>query len=165
MSGSNADRVLAGAQARAPSLAVPELGAQPQLGLAVLTCMDARIDPLAMLDLRRGDAHVIRNAGGLASDDAVRSLSVSQHLLGTREVIVVMHEGCGLLGADDERFAATLAAQGADPQWRLGAFADLDEAVRASLRRLREAPELPARDRIRGFVFDPFAGSLREVLS
>jgi carbonic anhydrase len=159
----NAAEILAGANERAERLALGEVPPSPRRALAVLTCMDARIDPLAMLGLARGEAHVIRNAGGLVSDDAIRSLSVSQRELGTREVIVVMHEGCGLLGASDERFAAALAADGARPAWRMGAFADLDGAVREGVVRLRAAPELLARDRIRGFVFDQATGLLREV--
>jgi carbonic anhydrase len=124
--------------------------------------MDARIDPLAMLGFERGDAHVIRNAGGLATDDAIRSLSASQRLLGTEEVVVVMHEDCGLHGGDDEEFARLLAEDGARPEWSLGSFEDLDAALQDGLERLRSAPELPARDRIRGLVFDPETGTLRE---
>jgi carbonic anhydrase len=116
-----------------------------------------------MLGLQRGDAHVIRNAGGLVTEDALRSLSASQRLLGTEEIVVVMHEGCGLLGASDDEFAEALAADGAEPRWRLGGFADLDDALRAGLDRLRSAPELPAREHLHGFVFDPRAGTLREV--
>lgn len=151
------------AGARSEALAMPGAGARPRRAAAVLTCMDARIDPLSLLGVRPGDAHVIRNAGGLVTDDAIRSLSASQRLLGTQEVIVVMHEGCGLLGGSDEEFAALLAEDGAHPEWRLGAFADLDDALRAGLARLRSAPELPARERICGFVFDPDSGELREV--
>ena len=164
MPGENAQEILSTAPQRAAALSCPQLGSRPRRGLAVLTCMDARIDPLALLGLELGDAHVIRNAGGLVSDDAIRSLSASQRVLGTEEVIVVMHEGCGLLGASDEDFAAALAADGASPPWRLGAFADLDAAVLEGVERLRQAPELVRRDRIRGFVFDPFTGSLREPL-
>ena len=137
-------------------------GARPRRRLAVLTCMDARIDPQQMLGFERGDAHVIRNAGGLVTDDAVRSLSASQRLLGTEEVLVVMHEDCGLHGGDDEEFARRLDADGASPGWSLGSFEDLDAALLAGLERLRAAPELPARDRIRGFIFDPETGMLRE---
>jgi carbonic anhydrase len=125
--------------------------------------MDARIDPLPMLGFERGDAHVIRNAGGLATDDAIRSLSASQRLLGTEEVVVVMHEDCGLHGGDDEEFARLLAEDGARPEWSLGSFEDLDTALLESLERLRSAPELPARDCVRGFVFDPETGGLREA--
>ena len=155
--------LLAGVQARAPDLASPGMDARPRRRLAVLTCMDARIDPVALLGIERGDAHVIRNAGGLATDDAIRSLAASQRALGTEEVIVVMHDGCGLLGASDDDFAAELAADGAHPQWRLGGFTDVDEALRRSLERLRGAAELPRRERIRGGVFDPHTGVLRQV--
>jgi carbonic anhydrase len=97
------------------------------------------------------------------TDDALRSLSASQRLLGTNEVVVIMHERCGLNGGSDDEFAELLAADGAEPAWRLGAFADLDETLRAGLERLRTSPELIARDQIRGFVFDPETGALRDV--
>ncbi len=160
-----ADEMFAAAAARAQELAAPELDARPRRRVAVLACMDARMDLFALLGLQRGDAHIVRNAGGLASDDAIRSLSASQRLLGTEEIVVVMHDDCGLQGASDEEFARALAADGASPQWRLGAFEDVDVALRRSLARLRESPELIARERIRGFVFDPRTGALREVSS
>jgi carbonic anhydrase len=159
---SNAQQMLAHAAARASELAAPGLSARPGRKVAVLACMDTRIDLFPMLGLRRGDAHLLRNAGGLVTDDALRSLSVSQRALGTNEVIVVMHDDCGLLGADDERFAQELAADGAAPPWRLGGFADVEQALRAGLERLRAAPELPHRERISGYVFDPQTGALRE---
>lgn len=160
---SNADEMLAGAAARAGELAAPGLSPRPRLKVAVLSCMDTRIDLFPMLGIRRGDAHIIRNAGGLATDDAIRSLSASQRLLGTEEIVVVMHEGCGLKGASEDEYAQALAADGALPTWRLGAFEDVEVALRQSLARLRSAPELPVRDKVRGFVFDPETGSLREV--
>jgi len=129
----------------------------------VLACMDTRLDLFTMLGLRPGDAHIIRNAGGLATDDAIRSLSASQRLLGTEEIVVLMHEGCGLHGASEDEFASALAADGVLPTWRLGAFQDLDATLRDSLAQLRSSPELLHRDRIRGFVFDPETGALREV--
>jgi carbonic anhydrase len=156
--------MLAVASSRAQELAAPGLSARPQRKVAVLACMDTRIDLFPMLGLRRGDAHIIRNAGGLATDDAIRSLSASQRLLGTDEVVVVMHEGCGLHGASEDDFARMLAADGALPAWRLGAFQDVETALRQSLHRLRNARELIAHDHIRGFVFDPEDGSLREVM-
>jgi carbonic anhydrase len=125
--------------------------------------MDTRIDLFPMLGLQRGDAHIIRNAGGLVTEDAIRSLSASQRLLGTEEIVVVMHEGCGLHGASEDEFAQALAADGVLPAWRLGAFADVEATLRDSLARLRTSPELPARDHVRGFVFDPETGSLREI--
>jgi carbonic anhydrase len=118
-----------------------------------------------MLGLERGDAHIIRNAGGLVTDDALRSLSASQRLLGTKEIVVVMHDGCGLHGASEDQFAEALAADGVLPDWRLGAFDDVETTLRHSLTRLRSSPELPARDHIRGFVFDPETGKLREVVA
>jgi carbonic anhydrase len=160
---SQADEMLAWARAHADELAAPDLSPRPRRRVAVLSCMDARIDLFALLGLARGDAHIIRNAGGLVTDDAIRSLSVSQRLLGTEEVIVVMHENCGLHGASDGDFAQALATDGVEPQWRLGAFEDIDATLRAGLARLRDGGELVARDRVRGFVFDPQTGSLREV--
>jgi carbonic anhydrase len=162
MSEGNAEQMLATASARADELAAPGLSPRPGRKVAVLSCMDTRIDLFAMLGIDRGDAHIIRNAGGLATDDAIRSLSVSQRLLGTTEVVVVMHEGCGLMGASEDDYTRALAADGARPSWRLGAFEDVVSALRDSLARLRAAPELPHRDAIRGFVFDPESGRLRE---
>ncbi len=159
---SSVDEMLIVAERRARELAVPQLSPRPRRKVAVLTCMDVRIDLFAMLGLERGDAHIIRNAGGLVTDDALRSLSVSQRLLGTQEIVVVMHEGCGLQGGSDEDFAQALAADGATPGWKLGVFHDLEATLRESLRRLRSSPELPVRERIRGFVFDPDTGILRE---
>jgi carbonic anhydrase len=160
---SEADDMLATASERAPELAAPGLSASPRRRVAVLSCMDARIDLFAMLGLERGDAHIIRNAGGLVTDDVIRSLSASQRLLGTEEIVVVMHDGCGLHGASEDEFAQALAADGVLPSWRLGAFDDVEDTLRNSLERLRTSPELPARDHIRGFVFDPESGTLREV--
>jgi carbonic anhydrase len=161
----NADDMLAVAMSRADQLAAPGLSPTPRRKVAVLACMDTRIDLFPMLGLERGDAHVIRNAGGLVTDDAVRSLSVSQRQLGTEEIVVVMHDGCGLHGASEDEFAQALAADGVLPTWRLGAFEDIEATLRRGLARLRSSPELPARDHIRGFIFDPETGALREVSS
>jgi carbonic anhydrase len=159
----SADEMLAVAGSRAAELAAPGLSPRPRRKVAVLACMDTRIDLFPMLGLERGDAHIIRNAGGLVTDDAIRSLSASQRLLGTEEVVVVMHEGCGLQGASEDAFAEALAADGALPTWRLGAFDDVEEALRTGLARLRSSPELRARDHIQGFVFDPETGRLRPL--
>jgi carbonic anhydrase len=156
------DEMLAAAASRREELAAFGLGPRPHRKVAVLACMDARMDLFLMLGLARGDAHIIRNAGGLVTDDALRSLSVSQRLLGTDEIVVVMHEGCGLHGASEDRFMEELAVDGATPTWRLGAFADLETTLRDGLSRLRASPELQARDRIRGFIFEPDSGALRE---
>ena len=158
-----ADEMLAVAASRAEQLAAPGLSARPRRKVAVLSCMDTRIDLYPMLGIQRGDAHIIRNAGGLVTDDAIRSLSASQRLLGTDEIVVIMHDGCGLNGASEDDFAQALAADGVLPNWRLGAFEDVEETLRQSLARLRSSPELTARDAVRGFVFDPETGSLREV--
>jgi carbonic anhydrase len=159
----NADEMLAAAAANADQLAAPGLSPRPRRKVAVLACMDTRIDLFPMLGLRRGDAHIIRNAGGLVTDDAIRSLSISQRLLGTEEIVVVMHEGCGLHRASEDAYTEALAADGVLPSWRLGAFEDVEATLRHSLARLRSLPELPARHHIRGFVFDPETGTLREV--
>ncbi len=159
----NADDMLAVAAARAEQLAAPGLSPRPRRKVAVLACMDTRIDLFPMLGLRRGDAHLIRNAGGLVTDDAIRSLSVSQRKLGTEEIVVVMHHGCGLLGASEDEFARELVADGALPAWRMGAFEDVEETLRQSLARLRSSRELAHRERIRGFVFDPESGALNEL--
>lgn len=159
----NADEMLAVAMERAEELAAPGLSPVPRRRVAVLACMDTRIDLFPMLGLERGDAHIIRNAGGLVTDDAIRSLSVSQRKLGTEDVVVVMHDGCGLHKASEDEFAQALAADGVQPTWRLGAFDDVEATLRSGLARLRSSPELPARGHIRGFVFDPETGRLREV--
>jgi carbonic anhydrase len=162
---SNADEMMDVAAARAEELAAPGLDPRPRRKVAVLACMDTRLDLFAMLGIERGDAHIIRNAGGLVTDDAIRSLSASQRLLGTEEIVVVMHDGCGLHGASEDEFAETLANDGVLPTWRLGAFDDVEQTLRRSIARLRSAPELPARDRVRGLVFNPETGELREVES
>jgi carbonic anhydrase len=159
----NADEMLETAATRAKELAAPGLNPRPRRKVAVLACMDTRIDLFPMLGLQRGDAHIIRNAGGLVTDDAIRSLSASQRLLGTEEIVVVMHDGCGLHGASEDEFGEALADDGVLPTWRLGAFDDIEATLRASVTRLRASPELPARDQIRGFVFNPETGALREV--
>ncbi|HEX5592799.1 MAG TPA: carbonic anhydrase [Solirubrobacterales bacterium] len=159
----DSDQMLEFARSRAKELATPDLDARPRRRVAVLTCMDARIDIAQLLGISQGDAHVIRNAGGLATDDAIRSLSISQQMLGTKEIIVVMHEDCGLQGTTEEELAAILAADEPSPPWRTGAFEDLEKTLQASLAHLRNSAYLPARHSIRGFIFDPRDGSLREV--
>ena len=127
--------------------------------------MDARIDPLALLGLAPGDAHVIRNAGGIVDEGAVRSLAISQRVLGTREVLVVQHTRCGMIGLDDEAFARELERdRGSRPGWSAGGFPDLDESVRATVAAFRREAALPHRDRVRGAVLDLDDGALREVV-
>ncbi|MHB8491001.1 MAG: beta-class carbonic anhydrase [Solirubrobacteraceae bacterium] len=162
---SQTNDLITAARQRSAELACGAMDARPSRRLAVLTCMDARLDVYAILGLGHGEAHVVRNAGGLASEDAIRSLSASQRLLGTEEVIVMMHEDCGLQGASEDELSRSLAADGAYPNWRLGAFTDVEGALSASLTRLRQSPELPRRDAIRGLIFDPVTGLLRELES
>jgi carbonic anhydrase len=159
----HADDMLKAAAEHSHDLAAPGMSARPRRKVAVLSCMDTRIDLFPMLGIERGDAHIIRNAGGLVTDDAIRSLSASQRLLGTEEVVVVMHDGCGLRGASEDDYAEALRADGVLPSWRLGAFEDVEATLRHSLARLRGSRELIAHDHIRGFVFDPETGTLREI--
>ena len=140
-------------------------GAPPRLAVAVVACMDARMDLHAILGLQEGDAHVIRNAGGAVTADTIRSLAISQRLLGTREVVLVHHTGCGMLGLDGEAFLAELEREtGVRPDWAAESFADLDADVRQSVARVKESPFLPHRDSVRGFVYELESGRLREVL-
>jgi carbonic anhydrase len=126
--------------------------------------MDARLDPSSVLGLELGDAHVIRNAGGVVTDDEIRSLAISQHLLGTEEIVVINHTDCGLLKISDEEFADRLEAEsGTRPHWHAHAFGDLDQNVRDSIRLIRESPFIPNTDNVRGFVYDVDSGELREV--
>jgi carbonic anhydrase len=160
------DRLLANNEAFARATAEEGLDAPPRLRVAVVACMDARVDVFAALGLERGDAHVIRNAGGIVSDDVIRSLAVSQRKLGTREVMLVHHTQCGMQGLDGDAFRAELRADaGAEPPFGAGAFADLEEDVRESLLRVRSSPFLAHRDAVRGFVYDVASHLLREVVA
>jgi carbonic anhydrase len=142
-----------------------ELATQPLLHLAVLTCMDSRLDLFGALGLDLGEAHLIRNAGGLASDDAIRSLLLSQRLLGTRSVMVIHHTRCGLETFDEEELANDVeSALGARPPFRLGAYNDVDEDVRATVDALKSSPFVDDTE-IRGFVFNVDDGDIREVLT
>jgi carbonic anhydrase len=134
------------------------LTSPPKRKFAVVTCMDARLDPAKFLGLEEGDAHVIRNAGGVVTDDALRSLVISHHLLGTQEVFVVAHTGCGMMSFKDEELQERLGTEMA-----FHAFPDLEESVRSSLRKIREAPELPSSFEGRGFVYEVETGQLRDV--
>lgn len=142
----------------------PRLAAQPGRRLAVVTCMDARIDPLAVLGLDNGDAHIMRNAGGVVTDDVIRSLCLSQRALGTREIVLVHHTACGLQGVDEARFRAELAAElGITPPWALEGFTDPHDDVRQSIARLVTNPFIAHSEHIRGFVYDVDTGRLSEV--
>ena len=141
-----------------------EMPARPARGVAVVACMDARMDVYRLLDLEPGEAHVIRNAGGVVTDDVLRSLAISQHVLGTREVLLVHHTRCGLQGADEVAFAdAVEQATGARPPWPMRAFADVEDDVRASMRLVRECPYLLSQE-VRGAVYDVATGRLHEII-
>ena len=132
--------------------------------VAVVACMDARLHVSALLGLDIGDAHIIRNAGGVVSDDAVRSLVISQRLLGTNEIILIHHTDCGMLTFHDDDVKAQIEADtGIRPSFALEAFADVDEDVRQSIARVKASPFIPHRDNVRGFVYDVRTGRLNEV--
>ena len=140
------------------------LSARPERHVAVVACMDARMDIFALFGLGVGDAHIIRNAGGLITSDAIRSLAISQRFLGTREIVLVHHTGCGLYGFDDEAFATDLEAEtGQRPAWKAGGFDDPVEDVRRSIAVIKADPFIPSK-LVRGFVFDVETGGLTEVL-
>jgi carbonic anhydrase len=138
---------------------------RPTRHVAIVACMDSRIDVFAALGLGHGEAHIIRNAGGVITDDVERSLAISQHKMGTREIILIHHSECGLQTFSDEEFKSELeASTGFRPQWSDENFTDVDESVRTSIRQLRASPFLVERNYIRGFVFDVNNGELREIV-
>jgi carbonic anhydrase len=140
------------------------LSSPPKLKLAVVACMDARLNVHEILGLAPGDAHVISNAGGVVTDDEIRSLAISQHLLGTQEIVLIHHTDCGMLSFTDDEFADRLEeAAGQRPSWRAHSFPDLEADVREQASRLRESPFLAHTDSIRGFVYDVATGELTEV--
>ncbi len=140
------------------------LGAPPALGMAVVACMDARLDTHKLLGLQEGDAHVIRNAGGVVTDDVIRSLVISQRLLGTREIVLVHHTDCGMMTFRDDDVKDEIQADtGLRPSFALEAFGDLEGDVRQSIARIQASPFIPVKDRIRGFVYDCATGRLNEV--
>jgi carbonic anhydrase len=152
-------------EAYASTFAHAGLAPHPARKLAVVTCMDARLDPAKFLGLSEGDAHVIRNAGGLVTDDALRSLIISYWGLGTREVVVIAHENCGMQTFTNEDIHARLEQETGHDATGIDflPFAGLDDAVRGSIRRIRECPFLPDDYRATGFVYDVQTGALREV--
>jgi carbonic anhydrase len=141
-----------------------DLPMPPGKGLAVVACMDARLNVYALLGLQEGEAHVIRNAGGVVSDDVLRSLVISQRLLGTREVILVHHTDCGMLTFTDDQVKADIEADvGLRPHFALEAFPDLERDIRQSIARIKASPFVPNKDSIRGFIYDVRSGALQEV--
>lgn len=153
-------------EAYAEDFGLEGLDARPSRKLAIVTCMDARINPYAALGLDTGDAHVLRNAGGVVSDDVIRSLAISQRRLGTEEVVIIHHTRCGMQTITDDGFRAELQEDtGVAPSFAIESFSDVEADVRQSMERVRRSPFLLHGDRVRGFVYDVDSGRLQEVLT
>jgi len=162
---STTDELLRNAEAYAAGFDKGDLPLPPARKVAVLACMDARLNPYGLLGLAEGDAHVIRNAGGVVTDDEIRSLSISQRLLGTEEIVLIHHTDCGMLTFSDDEFRRQVADDvGLKPEWAAEAFTDLDLDVRESIARIQASPFIPRKDSVRGFVYDVHTGKLREVV-
>ena len=160
----NASELVANNEVYAARFADHDLALRPKRQLAVVACMDSRMDIFEMLGLAHGDAHVIRNAGGVVTDDVIRSLVLSQRLLDTREIILLHHTNCGLQAITEDAFKAELVAElGIKPQWALECFTDPFDDTRESIKRLQENPFVKHKDHIRGFVYDVSDGRLHEV--
>jgi carbonic anhydrase len=158
------DELLANNRAFAASLSPRQLDVRPSRQLAVVTCMDSRLDVFAALGLGDGEAHILRNAGGVITDDVIRSLAISQRRLGTREVMLIHHTKCGMQTLTDDEFRAELQeATGVAPAFAIESFHDLDADVRQSILRVRRSPFLAHRELVRGFVYDVDTHVLREV--
>ena len=161
---STTDDLLANNESYVASFDKGDLPLPPARKTAVVACMDARLNVYAILGLGEGDAHVIRNAGGAVTDDTIRSLAISQRLLGTEEIILIHHTDCGMLTfTDDELRAAIEKDTGIRPEWAAEAFPDLDADVRQSIARIKASPFVPSKDSVRGFVYEVETGRLREV--
>ena len=159
------DELLANAEKYAATFDKGDLPLPPARHVAIVACMDARLNPYGLLGLSEGDAHVIRNAGGVITADELRSLAISQRLLGTKEIILIHHTDCGMLTFTDDEFRAqVLAETGVKPAWAPEAFNDLDTDVRQSIARIKAEPAIPLKDAVRGFVYDVATGALREVV-
>jgi carbonic anhydrase len=158
------DQLLENAKQYAASFDKGDLPLPPAKKIAVLACMDARLAPYKLLGLEEGDAHVIRNAGGVVTDDEIRSLAISQRLLGTEEIVLIHHTDCGMLTFTDDDFKRSVQDDvGIKPEWAAEAFDDLDTDVRQSIARIKASPFIPRKDSVRGFVYDVETGQLREV--
>ena len=158
------DELLHNAERYAETFDHADLPLPPAKRIAVLACMDARVNPYGILGLSEGDAHVIRNAGGVVTDDEIRSLAISQRLLGTEEIILIHHTDCGMLTFTDDQLAQKLQdATGETPEWSAHAFPDLESDVRDSIERIKDSPFIPNKDSVRGFIYEVETGKLREV--
>jgi carbonic anhydrase len=161
---STTDDLLRNNEAYAANFDKGELPLPPGRKVAVVACMDARLNVYGALGLEEGDAHVIRNAGGVVTDDEIRSLAISQRLLGTEEIILIHHTDCGMLTFTDDDFKRSIQEDtGIKPEWAAEAFGDLDEDVRQSIARIEASPFIPRKDSVRGFVYEVETGKLREV--
>ena len=158
------DELVRNADSYGESFSNGDLPMPPAKRVAVVACMDARLNPYGLLGLQEGDAHVIRNAGGVITDDEIRSLAISQRLLGTTEVILIHHTDCGMLTFTDDEFKRQVENEvGIKPAWAAESFADLDEDVRQSIARIKASPFIPRKDAVRGFIYEVETGRLREV--
>jgi len=161
---SSTDELLANNEAYAASFDKADLPLAPAKKVAIVACMDARVNVYGALGLAEGDAHVIRNAGGVVTDDEIRSLAISQRLLGTEEIILIHHTDCGMLTFSDDEFKRSIEQEtGIKPQWAAESFTDLDADVRQSIARIKSSPFIPRKDAVRGFVYEVETGRLREV--
>jgi len=161
---STTDELLKNNERYAESFEKGDLPMPPAKQIAIVTCMDARLSPYVMLGLSEGDAHVIRNAGGVITDDEIRSLVISQRLLGTREVMLIQHTNCGMLTFSEEEVKGQIQEEvGIKPPFALESFTDLEENVRQSIRRIETSPFIPHKDSVRGFIYEVETGRLREV--
>jgi carbonic anhydrase len=159
------DELLENASAYAETFDKGELPLPPARRIAIVACMDARLNPHALLGLEEGDAHVIRNAGGVITDDEIRSLAISQRLLGTEEIMLIHHTDCGMLTFKDDDLRRQIQDEtGVKPEWAAEAFDDLEEDVRQSIARIEASPFIPRKDKIRGFVYEVETGRVREVV-
>ncbi len=158
------DQLLENANRYAEGFDRGDLPLPPAKRVAVVACMDARLNPYGILGLEEGDAHVIRNAGGVITDDEIRSLAISQRLLGTEEIILIHHTDCGMLTFTDDDFKRQVQQEtGIKPEWAAEAFDDLEADVRQSIARIKASPFIPRKDSVRGFVYDVHSGGLTEV--
>jgi carbonic anhydrase len=158
------DELLKNAEKHAEGFDKGDLPMPPAKKVAIVACMDARVNPYPIFGLELGDAHVIRNAGGVVTDDEIRSLAISQRLLGTEEVILMHHTDCGMLTFNDDEFRRQIQEEtGLKPAWSPEAFDDLEADVRQSIKRIKSSPFIPHKDSIRGFIYQVETGRLREV--
>ena len=158
------DQLLQHAETYAAGFDKGDLPLPPARKVAIVACMDARLNPYGLLGLQEGDAHVIRNAGGVITDDEIRSLAISQRLLGTEEIILIHHTDCGMLTFTDDDFRRQIQDDvGIKPEWAAEAFPDLEEDVRQSVARVTASPFIPRKESVRGFVYEVETGRLREV--